>query len=557
MSPTPPADYAESVYSIAKSFPQKFIPFERNELFFVIMSWWTKPAIEVQVENATSKNIPSGEQDLALNFEICDSLRSKNVSAKEAARLLKKRLYQQNPNVQILTLHLLDLCFKNGGPDFQHEVASKEFVDSYVAQFNTLRNQLRSPEVQSLMLEYLQTWALMVEHRDNLQYIKQVYDKLRRTPGIEFPEPVKVSETFLESATAPEWVDSDVCMKSGVHFTFYNRKHHCRNCGSVFLQEYCKHFLPLPHFGINEPVRVCDDCYAKLVMRRKKHSGPPSRGDSITRFRAGASNNSDLVASFDKDLHRALELSLKEAKEHDLKVSPMTISPAPKLEEMDEDMKRAIAASMADLESSKESQRQAVLEAGNSKHTDSNHNSTSVLQKGAPEMVDKFFAAVKQAQPRDTIYDTTLVELNKNALHLQPELTMELREAADKLQTLEDLYGRLTAISGYYDRFLDAELERRHAPARSRNAVKENAPYHPVSLKKTHQEEGPAVQQSSQQSAPVYRPVYSHAKKSASVGASVANLDLPQAPAGPLPDIREAPANPEDETSAEQVLIDL
>jgi growth factor-regulated tyrosine kinase substrate len=48
--------------------------------------------------------IPSGEEDLALNLDICDHIRSKQVSAKEAASVLKKRISHKNPNIQLLAL---------------------------------------------------------------------------------------------------------------------------------------------------------------------------------------------------------------------------------------------------------------------------------------------------------------------------------------------------------------------------------------------------------------------------------------------------------------------
>ena len=66
-------------------------------------TWSTDPFAEL-VEKATSELLPQGQEDIALNLEVSDKIKSKSVPAKQAMQTIRKRLVHKNPNVVLLAL---------------------------------------------------------------------------------------------------------------------------------------------------------------------------------------------------------------------------------------------------------------------------------------------------------------------------------------------------------------------------------------------------------------------------------------------------------------------
>ncbi|KAL5475348.1 hypothetical protein EMCRGX_G025149 [Ephydatia muelleri] len=80
---------------------------------------------------------------------------------------------------------------------------------------------------------------------------------------------IEISGSVSDNADTPVvWMSDDnirECSFCQQRFSTFRRRHHCRSCGRVFCHDCSKNKGVLTHLGYIQPVRICDECYKKML----------------------------------------------------------------------------------------------------------------------------------------------------------------------------------------------------------------------------------------------------------------------------------------------------
>jgi growth factor-regulated tyrosine kinase substrate len=461
------------------------------------MSFFSSNPFYDMLERATSENIPGAEEDIVLNLDIADLIKSKKIKADEAVNAMKKKLDNSNPNVQLLTIKLLDCCIKNSGNHFLAKVSQKEIVDSMAT---IIRSSLTNPELKKVALTYFQNWAIAFRTKPDLYYLPSVYNELKRE-GYRFPayNSSEVSGALIDTETAPEWSDSSVCMRCRISFTTFNRKHHCRNCGDTFCNDCCNKRIPLPKLGITDSVRVCESCYYKLNNSSYNTPNQSNQGDNsnlndnnfyggnnyINIDNYGSSNHNETTSSQEEeDIRRAIELSLKEAENNNTNQNNYISNNNRKKiliseegpensDEEEEQMRKAIEESLKDINISDNTS------SNNNNNKNSNNNSNfsgvndnNIISTNPDELLtteieniklfSQLMGKINAEVPIKGFQD--LNDPQVQALHVQisslhPKIMKNKNYYEEKYKKFNDIHEKLVLATHLYDQILSQRLD--------------------------------------------------------------------------------------------------
>ncbi|CAF3732398.1 unnamed protein product [Adineta steineri] len=156
--------------------------------------------LQQAIEKAIDGSQPS--EDWSLIMKICDHVASHEESAKEAMKIIRKRLHVHPGNNGWrsigYTLTLLEALTKNCGKIFHLQIAHKDFLKELKGVIGPKNNP--PALIQERVLGMIQTWALAFRHDPDFRTVEHFYQECKQH-GLVFP-PAE-SENVIKTAVPP------------------------------------------------------------------------------------------------------------------------------------------------------------------------------------------------------------------------------------------------------------------------------------------------------------------------------------------------------------------
>jgi growth factor-regulated tyrosine kinase substrate len=187
--------------------------------------------------------------------------------------------------------------------------------------------------------------------------------------------------------------------------------------------------MALPRLGINDAVRVCEPCFSKI-------NGTTTPNEPIEQ-----ENMQE-----DTELERAIQESLKLSKKQN-EPRKSTSTPKPAKDDYDEDLKKAIEASLKESQPNYEQQNQLIQ----------NHTSNHVKDSRAPnispteiENIRLFCELVEKIEKQGGNMEQ-LMNMYQNTILLQRKLVMQIEDCANLYKELYDFNTEVNEAIREYD----------------------------------------------------------------------------------------------------------
>ncbi|RUP47166.1 hypothetical protein BC936DRAFT_146058 [Jimgerdemannia flammicorona] len=127
-------------------------------------------SITANIERATAPDQQGLDWELLI--QICNVVNTTELGAKEARKLLQKKLVQGETNTKILALSMLEALFENCGPKFHAQLVAKSFIEA----LNTIAfSPNTDPKVHGKLIAVLQAWTTQFQSNRDLMAIPQLY----------------------------------------------------------------------------------------------------------------------------------------------------------------------------------------------------------------------------------------------------------------------------------------------------------------------------------------------------------------------------------------------